>query len=254
MNLNLTRPLVFFDIEATGLNTATDRIVELCLIKVFPDGHEEPMTMRFNPGIPISPEASAITGISNADVASCPPFREKAAEIADFLSGCDLAGYNSNAFDVPMLVEEFIRAGINYDISAVRMIDVQTIFYKQEPRTLTAAYKFYCGGDLTEAHSALADTRATFEVLKAQLERYKETVENDVAFLEQYTRRNRNYDLAGRIVLDDEDKPVVNFGKYKGQRVADVFRRDPSYFDWLMRSDFPQNTKQAFLRIKLDMN
>lgn len=250
MQLNLSRPLVFFDIEATGLNTATDRIVELCMVKVFPDGTDEVRTLRINPTIPISPEASAVNGITNEDVADCPRFIDLAEELDSYFANCDLAGYNSNAFDIPMLVEEFIRAGINFDLTTRKFIDVQTVFHKMEPRTLTAAYKYYCQKELVDAHSAEADTRATYEVLKAQLDRYEE-VQNDVEWLATFTRRNNNVDLAGRIVLNEENVEVINFGKYRGRPVRDVLRYDQGYYNWIMQGDFPQNTKQVFMQLKL---
>lgn len=251
MKLSLSRPIVFFDIEATGLNTATDRIVELSLIKLWPDGKEETVTRRFNPGIHISAEASEVNGIFDKDVADCPRFAEAAPEIAKMLEDCDLAGFNSNYFDIPMLVEEFIRAGVDFDISGRRFVDVQGIFHKMEKRDLTAAYRFYCGGDLREAHSAEADTRATLEVLEAQPDRYADTLKNDVGFLADFSRRNRNVDLAGRIVLNEQGVETINFGKYRGRPVADVLRRDPGFFNWVMQADFPQNTKQTFMRLKL---
>ncbi len=250
MQLNLSRPLVFFDIEATGLNTATDRIVELCMVKVFPDGTDEVRTLRINPTIPISPEASAVNGITNEDVADCPRFIDLAEELDNYFANCDLAGYNSNAFDIPMLVEEFIRAGINFDLTTRKFIDVQTVFHKMEPRTLTAAYKYYCQKELVDAHSAEADTMATYEVLKAQLDRYEE-VQNDVEWLATFTRRNNNVDLAGRIVLNEENVEVINFGKYRGRPVRDVLRYDQGYYNWIMQGDFPQNTKQVFIQLKL---
>lgn len=251
MQLQLSRPIIFFDIEATGLNIATDRIVELCYIKVLPNGTEKVVTQRFNPGIHISAEASAVNGIYDEDVANCPTFKMKAAEIARDFEGCDLAGFNSNHFDIPLLVEEFIRAGVDYDVTGARLVDVQGIFHKMERRDLTSAYKFYCNKDLTDAHTAEADTRATLEVLEAQLDRYADTLKNNVAFLADFSRRNRNVDLAGRIVYNDQNVETINFGKYRGRPVAEVLQRDPGYFNWVMQGDFTQNTKQAFMRIKL---
>lgn len=254
MKLNLSRPIVFFDIEATGLNVATDRIVEISYIKVYPDGHEESQTLRFNPGIPISAEASAVNGIKDEDVSDCPSFKEKAADLALIFSECDIAGFNSNYFDTPLLVEEFIRAGINFDITKCRFVDVQNIYHKMEKRTLAAAYKFYCDKDLENAHTAQADTRATYEVLQSQLDLYGKDLKNDIGFLAEFSRRNRNVDLAGRIVLNEQGVETINFGKYKGQAVADVIRREPGYFSWIMQGDFPQNTKQEFMRLKLKLN
>lgn len=254
MKLSLTRPIVFFDIEATGLNIATDRIVELCLLKVYPDGSEEALTQRFNPGIHISEEATAVNGIKDEDVANSPSFKEKANEIANKFKGCDIAGFNSNHFDIPLLVEEFIRAGVQFDISACKFIDVQNIYHKMEKRNLSAAYKFYCDKDLENAHTALADTKATYEVLQAQLDRYGEQLENNVTFLSNFSRRNNNVDLAGRVVYNDEGIEIINFGKHKGRPVAEVLRREPSYFSWIMQGDFTQNTKQVFMRIRLREN
>ena len=254
MKLSLTRPIVFFDIEATGLNIATDRIVELCLLKVYPDGSEEALTQRFNPGIHISEEATAVNGIKDEDVANSPSFKEKANEIANKFKGCDIAGCNSNHFDIPLLVEEFIRAGVQFDISACKFIDVQNIYHKMEKRNLSAAYKFYCDKDLENAHTALADTKATYEVLQAQLDRYGEQLENNDAFLSNFSRRNNNVDLAGRVVYNDEGIEIINFGKHKGRPVAEVLRREPSYFSWIMQGDFTQNTKQVFMRIRLREN
>ena len=251
MKLNLNRPIVFFDIEATGLNIATDRIVELCYIKLLPDGSQEERTLRFTPGIHISAEATAVNGITDADVAHEPHFRDLAHELEGVFAGCDLAGFNSNSFDIPMLVEEFIRAGINFDITGCKFVDVQNIFHKMEQRNLVAAYKFYCQKNLDDAHTALADTRATLEVLEAQLDRYADTLKNSVDYLADFSRRNRNVDLAGRIVLNEQGVETINFGKYRGRPVAEVLRRDPGYYAWLMQGDFTQNTKQAFTRIKL---
>ena len=253
MKLKLSKPIVFFDIEATGLNVGTDRIVELCLLKVYPNGNEETKTLRFNPGIPISQEASAVNGIKDEDVADCPRFSEMAHDVAAFFKNCDIAGFNSNMFDIPLLVEEFIRAGVDFDVTACRFVDVQNIYHKLEKRSLSAAYKFYCGKDLEHAHTALADTIATYEVLQAQLDHYPDDLKNDVAFWSDFSRRNRNVDLAGRIILNEQGEEVINFGKYKGQRVTDVLRKDKGYYNWVMQGDFTQNTKQVFMRIRLRM-
>ena len=254
MKLSLTRPIVFFDIEATGLNIAIDRIVELCLLKIYPDGSEEALTQRFNPGIHISEEATAVNGIKDEDVAKSPTFKEKANEIANKFKGCDIAGFNSNHFDIPLLVEEFIRSGVQFDISACKFVDVQNIYHKMEKRNLSAAYKFYCNKDLENAHTALADTQATYEVLQAQLDRYEGQLENNVAFLSNFSRRNNNVDLAGRVVYNDEGVEIINFGKHKGRPVAEVLRKEPSYLGWIMQGDFTQNTKQVFMRIRLREN
>lgn len=216
MPLTLKRPLLFFDIEATGLDTSRDRIVELSYIKVSPDGSEEAQTMRFNPTIPISAEATAVNGITDEDVAQCPTFADKAAELARVFSGCDIAGYNSNHFDVPMLVEEFIRAGVEFDVSACNLVDVQGIYHKMEKRTLAAAYQFYCHKDLENAHTAMADTRATLEVLRAQLDHYGDQIPHSIEGLAEFSRFNKNVDLAGRIIYDDKGTPVFNFGKHRG--------------------------------------
>lgn len=251
MQLKLNRPIIFFDIEATGLNVASDRIVELCYIKLYPNGKEEVKTQRYNPGLHISAEASSVNGIYDEDVANCPRFKEKAAELAQTFTGCDLAGFNSNHFDIPLLVEEFIRAGVDFDITGAKFVDVQGIFHKMEKRDLTSAYKFYCNKNLEDAHTAEADTRATLEVLEAQLDRYADTLQNNVTFLADFSRRNRNVDLAGRIVYNDQGVETINFGKYRGRAVSEVLQRDPGYFSWIMQGDFTQNTKQSFMRIKL---
>ena len=251
MKLKLSRPIVFFDIEATGLNIASDRIVELCYIKIFPNGEEIVKSQRFNPCKHISAEASAVNGIYDEDVKDCPTFKDEAHHLFDIFQGADLAGYNSNHFDIPLLVEEFIRANKNLDLSKVNFVDVQTVFHKMERRDLTAAYKFYCHKDLTAAHTAEADTRATLEVLEAQLDFYKDTLINDVSFLSKFTTTNRNVDLAGRIVYNDQNEEIINFGKYRGRLVSDVLERDSGYFSWIMQGDFTQNTKQTFMRLKL---
>ena len=250
MDLNLTKPIVFFDLETTGTNITSDRIVEISYIKVFPDGREESKTMRINPERHIPEEATRVHHISDADVADQPTFKEVSHQLAQVFTGSDIAGYNSNRFDVPLLVEEFLRVGINIDLSKCRFVDVQTIFHKMEQRTLSAAYQFYCGKDLDGAHSADADTRATYEVLKAQLDRYS-NLKNEIAALAEFSSQNRNVDFAGRIVLNDKDVPVFNFGKYKGQPVEEVFRRDIGYYGWMMQCDFPLNTKNVISAIKL---
>lgn len=251
MQLKLDRPIVFFDLETTGVDIVNDRIVEICLLKVFPNSNQESKVMRINPTIHIPEEASAVHGIYDADVADCPTFKEVAEEVYDFIRGCDLGGFNSNHFDIPMLVEEFLRNGINIDLRNTRCVDVQNIYHKLERRTLIAAYKFYCHKDLENAHSALADTEATYEVLCAQLDHYPEELQNDIDFLTEYSRRNRNVDFAGRIVYDDKNVEVFNFGKYKGMPVAEVLRRDPGYYSWIQQGDFALNTKQVLTEIAL---
>lgn len=252
MQLNLKRPIVFFDLETTGTNITSDRIVEISVIKLHPDGREETRTRRINPEMHIPAEASEIHKIYDEDVAGEPRFKEIAKSLADFFTGCDIAGFNSNRFDIPMLDQEFQRVGIKFDFTRPRFIDVQTIYHKREPRTLSAAYRFYCGGDLEAAHSANADTRATLEVLKAQLDRYAD-LPNDIEKLAEYSSQTRNVDLMGRLVYDDQRRPVINFGKYKGKLAADILRRDPGYYSWIIQGDFPQNTKDWFTRIKLSL-
>ena len=249
MKLNLKRPLVIFDLETTGTNITHDRIVEIGYIKVFPDGREETKGMRLNPEMHIPEESTAVHHISDADVKDCPTFRQVAKNLANTFSGCDFAGFNSNHFDLPLLAEEFLRVGIDFDFSKPQFVDVQTIFHKKEPRTLSAAYKFYCDGEF-DAHAASNDTQATYEVLKAQLDHYDD-LENDIDFLAKFSSNNRNVDLAGRLIYNDKDEIVFNFGKYKGQPVADVLQRDPGYYGWIISSDFPLNTKQALTRISL---
>lgn len=251
MKLNLKNPLVFFDLETTGTNINTDRIVEICYLKVYPNGNEESKTMRINPGMHIPEASSAIHGIYDADVADCPTFKEVAKDIARDLEGADIAGFNSNRFDVPVLVEEFLRAGIDIDLTRRKFIDVQVIYHKLEQRTLSAAYKFYCGKNLEDAHTAEADTRATYEVLKAQLDLYPDVLENDINFLSEYSSYNKNVDFAGRIVYDDKGVEVFNFGKYKGMPVSEVLQRDPGYYGWVLNGDFTLNTKNVLTKIRL---
>jgi DNA polymerase-3 subunit epsilon len=261
MKLQLTRPLVFFDLETTGLNIASDRIVELSYYKVFPNGSSEGKTFRVKPTyvilgqelqMHISDEASAVHGIYDEDLVDCPTFQEIAQEVANVLEDADLAGYNSNHFDLPLLAEEMMRAGVSIDLKKKKMVDVFTIFQRQEPRNLVAAYRFYCGKDLTNAHSADADTMATYEVLMAQLEKYD--IPTDVEGLAEFTSGNLRFaDFAGRVAYDAEGKEIFNFGKYKGQRVIDVFRRDPGYHSWIQQGDFPQYTKAVCMRVYLSL-
>ena len=251
MKLNLKNPIVFFDLETTGTNINSDRIVEICYLKVYPNGNEESKTLRINPEMPIPAESSAVHGIYDADVADCPTFKEVAKSIANDIEGCDLAGFNSNRFDIPVLAEEFLRAGVDIDMSKRKFVDVQVIFHKMEQRTLTAAYKFYCGRNLEDAHTAEADTRATYEVLMAQLDRYPEELQNDMSFLADYSSYNKNVDFAGRMVYDDNGVEVFNFGKYKGQSVSEVLKKDPGYYSWILNSDFTLNTKAMLTKIRL---
>lgn len=251
MKLNLSKPIIFFDLETTGINVTADHIVELCYIKLYPNGNEESKTMRINPGMPIPAQSTAVHGISDDDVKDCPMFKDVAAELGQVFRDSDIAGFNSNKFDVPMLVEEFLRCGVDIDLRKTKFVDVQNIFHKMERRTLVAAYRFYCDKDLENAHSAMADTRATLEVLEAQLDRYPDELTNSVDFLSEFSAMTRNVDFAGRIVLNDKDEEVFNFGKHKGRKVVDVLRMEPSYYSWMMQGDFPLNTKQVLTRINL---
>lgn len=250
MKLNLKNPIVFFDLETTGVNITSDRIVEISYLKVFPNGNEVSRTMRINPEMHIPEQASEVHGIYDDDVKDCPTFKQVAKDVAHDFEGADIAGFNSNRFDVPLLAEEFLRAGVDLDMTRRKFIDVQVIFHKMEQRTLSAAMKFYCGKELEGAHSADADTRATYEVLQAQLDRYGE-LQNDIAWLSEFSSHTRNVDFAGRIVYDDKGVEVFNFGKYKGIPVVEVLRRDPGYYSWMMQGDFSLNTKQVLTRIKL---
>lgn len=263
MELKLKRPLVFFDLETTGIDIAVDRIVEIALIRIEPNGTEKIYEKRINPGIPIPPQVTEIHGISNADVANSPTFKEVAKEVAKHLEGSDLAGYNSNKFDIPLLAEELLRAGVDFDLRRCRFVDVQNIFHKMEKRTLVAAYKFYCNSELENAHSALADTRATYDILKAQLDLYKEipyedtkgnktlAVVNDVEELSKFSSQTQNVDFAGRIILNEQGKPVFSFGKYKGIPVTEVFEKDQGYYSWILNNNFPEFTKKVLTEIKL---
>ncbi len=262
MFLKLKNPLVIFDLETTGTNVVSDRIVEYSFVKVMPDGEIIKNTERVNPERPIPIETSLIHGIYDKDVKDKPAFKSLAKELSAFLHGCDLAGFNILKFDVPVLVEEFLRADVDFDISKRKLLDAQKIFHMMEKRTLTAAYKFYCGKDLVDAHSAEADTLATLEVLDAQIKRYEGeslmdlkgkkigTIENDVETLHQITNDNM-VDLAGRFVFNDDGIEVFNFGKHKGQAVEDVLKRESGYYDWMMKGDFPMDTKRKLTEIKL---
>ena len=251
MKLNLTRPIIFFDLETTGTDTTNDRIVEISMVKVAPDGEKTIKTRRINPEMPIPAEATAVHHISDEDVKDCPTFKQIAKSLKAFMEGCDFGGFNSNRFDLPLLVEEFLRAGVDVDFRKPRYIDVQNIFHKKEERTLVAAYRFYCGKELGDAaHGAEADTLATYEVLLGQLERYDD-LENDVEFLSKYSTRSEYADFAGRIGFDEKGQEIFAFGKYKGRGVAEIFKSDPSYYDWIMKGDFPQYTKKIITEIKL---
>ena len=263
MKLNLTKPLVFFDLETTGVQVGSDHIVEICLLKVAVDGRVSTYVQRLNPGMPIPPQSTEIHGITDEMVRDKPTFKELSAEIANFIGDSDLAGYNSNKFDIPLLVEEFLRVGINFDISNRKTIDVQNIFHKMEPRTLKAAYKFYCGKNLDNAHSAEADTMATYEILMAQIERYNGVeyedrdgnisypIVNDMRKLQEFTNTSQWADLVGHLGFNKEGKEVFNFGKYKGKAVEDVFEIEPAYYDWMMKADFPLSTKRVITDIRL---
>ncbi|MDY0098681.1 MAG: 3'-5' exonuclease [Bacteroidales bacterium] len=250
MELNLRRPVAFFDIETTGINIAADRIVELSVLKVSPDGSEEWMSTRINPEIPIPASATAIHGITDNDVADAPAFREVARKLTAFLEGCDLAGYNAIKFDVPLLAEEFLRANIDFNFGKRRYVDVQVIFHKKEQRTLSAAYQFYCNKVLNGAHGSKADTFATYEVLKAQLDMYPD-LENDINHLADFSTITNAADFAGRIIFDDDGNEVFNFGKHKGKKVEAVLKEEPSYYSWMMNGDFPLYTKKILTEIKL---
>ncbi|MBT8266759.1 MAG: 3'-5' exonuclease [Bacteroidia bacterium] len=250
MQLNLSKSICFFDLETTGINISKDRIVEISILKVHPDGQEESKTWLVNPEMPIPKEVTAIHGISDADVANEPTFKELAKEIFTMIKDSDLGGFNSNRFDIPLLAEEMLRAEIDFDMKNRRAIDVQTIFHKMEQRTLSAAYKFYCDKNLDDAHSAEADTKATFEVLKAQLSKY-DNLENDVSFLAEFSSRKKFADFAGFITFNKDGEECFSFGKHKGKRVVDVMEQEPGYFGWLLNADFPLYTKKVLTAIKL---
>jgi len=250
MELKLTRPICFFDLETTGINISKDRIVEISILKVFENNNKESYTWKVNPGIPIPKETTAIHGISDEDVVNEPKFEELAPKINAMIKGCDLGGYNSNKFDIPLLAEEMLRTGIDFDLKKVNAVDVQTIFHKKEKRTLEAAYKFYCDKDLTDAHSAAADTNATYEVLKSQLDRYPD-LENDTKWLSTFSAHKKFADLAGFLVMNKNDEEVFGFGKFKGKKVEDVLEKEPGYFGWIQNSDFPLYTKKVLTAIKL---
>ena len=262
MELKLSKPIVFFDIESTGVNPASDRIVEICVLKVNPDGSEETKTRRINPTIPIPPEVTLIHGISDEDVQNEPKFREIAKGLMDFIGDSDLAGFNSNKFDVPMLIEEYYRAGIEFPMDDRKLIDIQNIFHQMEQRTLSAAVKYYLKREHIGAHGAEADVIATYEVLKAQLDMYQDVsytdkkgnqsipIVNDLDALADFSTNRDWVDFAGRMIYDKDGKELFNFGKHKGKRVEDVFAKEPSYYDWMMNGDFALSTKRALEKIK----
>ncbi len=248
MKLNLKRPIIFFDLETTGVDTSKDRIVEISLVKIMPDGEEIIKTRRINPEMPIPAAATEVHHITDEDVKDCPTFRQIAKSLYQFMEGCDFGGFNSNRFDLPILVEEFMRVGVDVDFKRRHFVDVQNIFHQMEQRTLVAAYKFYCDKDLTEAHSAEADTLATYEVLKAQLDRY-DILQNDIEALAEFSSRGKTADYAGRIAYNEKGEEIFAFGKYKDRSVREVFETEPSYYDWLNRGDFPAYTKKIFTEI-----
>lgn len=266
MKLNLKRPLAFFDLETTGVNIASDRIVEISILKAMPDGTEQIKTMRINPGIPIPLESSLVHGIYDEDIKSESSFKEVAEELARFMDDSDLAGYNSNKFDIPMLMEEFIRAGVDFDLENRRFVDVQNIFHQMEQRTLRAAYQFYCGKSIENAHSAEADIKATYEVLLSQLAKYENVewedkkgnksvpVQNDVDALHAFTNLSRPVDFAGRMVYNEHGVELINFGKHKGKCVEEVFQTEPSYYSWMQKGDFPLYTKRCLEKIWIRWN
>lgn len=263
MELHLTRPLAFIDLETTGTQIATDRIVEISVVKVLPGSKTNIFTRLINPEIPIPPQATEFHGITDEMVRDAPTFSQIAGELNAFLNNCDLAGYNSNKLDIPMLVEEFLRAGIDFDLKGRRLIDVQNIFHKMEPRTLAAAYQFYCNKPLENHHSAEADALATYEILRAMLDRYQgvtirnrdgqpyEPVINDVDALSRFSEMYNTADLAGHLVYDENGREVFNFGKYKGRPVEEIFQKEPAYYDWMMKASFPLSTKKVITAIRL---
>ncbi|WP_299225004.1 3'-5' exonuclease [uncultured Psychroserpens sp.] len=250
MQLNLTKPICFFDLETTGINITNDRIVEISILKVHPNGKEETYTKRVNPTIPIPPEVTKVHGISDADVVNEPTFKEISKDVYNMIKDSDLAGFNSNRFDIPLLAEEMLRAEVDFDMKNRQSIDVQTIFHKMEQRTLSAAYKFYCNKSLDDAHSAEADTLATYEVLKAQLDKYEE-LDNNADFLAEFSSRKKFADFAGFIAYNKNGEECFAFGKHKGKLVTEVLEKEPGYFGWLLNADFPLYTKKVLTAIKL---
>jgi len=252
MRVKLDRPICFFDLETTGAKVGKDRIVEIAILRVDINNQESQKVWRINPEMEISFQATQVHGISNQMVEKEPNFAHYSNEIYQFIKGCDLAGFNAIKFDIPILVEELIRADIDFDFSRIRMIDSQVIYHKKEPRNLSAALKFYCNKDLENAHSALDDTIATYEVFKAQLDRYDD-LEPNMDFLSEYTKRNNNLDFAGKIRIDSDNDAIFAFGKYAGQKVTDVFKSDKGYYSWIMKGDFPEYTKKIFTKLKLSL-
>ena len=252
MRVKLDRPICFFDLETTGAKVGKDRIVEIAILRVDTNNQESQKVWRINPEMEISFQATQVHGISNQMVEKEPNFAHYSNEIYQFIKGCDLAGFNAIKFDIPILVEELIRADIDFDFSRIRMIDSQVIYHKKEPRNLSAALKFYCNKDLENAHSALDDTIATYEVFKAQLDRYDD-LEPNMDFLNEYTKRNNNLDFAGKIRIDSDNDAIFAFGKYAGQKVTDVFKSDKGYYSWIMKGDFPEYTKKIFTKLKLSL-
>ncbi len=253
MELNLTKPIVFFDLETTGINIATDRIVEISILKVFPNGNKESKTWLVNPEMPIPPQVTAVHGITDDKVANEPTFKELAPKVNELIKDADLAGFNSNRFDIPLLAEEMLRAGIDFDMKHRKAVDVQVIFHKKEQRTLSAGYKFYCGKELEGAHSAEADTMATYEILKAQLDKYDD-IENSVEALSQYSAHTKRADFAGFILFNDKQQEIFSFGKYKGRTVEEVLTENPGYNSWIQQADFPLYTKKVLRLIKERMS
>ncbi|APZ46590.1 DNA polymerase III subunit epsilon [Polaribacter reichenbachii] len=253
MNLKLEKPIVFFDLETTGVNIGNDRIVEISILKVFPNGNKESKTWLVNPEIEIPKEASDIHGITNEKVVTEPTFKELAKKVNKMIMGCDLAGFNSNRFDIPLLAEELMRAGIDFDMNNRKAIDVQVIFHKKEQRTLSAGYQFYCGKELEGAHGAEADTNATFEILLAQLDKYDD-IGNTVDALSEYSTHGKRADFAGFILMNDEDQEIFSFGKYKGRTVEEVLKENPGYHNWIQNADFPLYTKKVLKQIKERMS
>ncbi len=252
MDIKLRKPIVFFDLETTGLNISQDRIIEISMLKVLPNGKEILKTYLINPEMEIPAESTAIHGITNEDVKNAPTFKMLAKELANFIEDSDIAGFNSNKFDVPMIAEEFIRAETNIDLKKRKFIDIMVIFMKKEPRNLSAAYKFYCDKEIKDAHSAEADTKATFEIFKSQLKKYQDLGE-DIDQIADFSSHNNNADFAGRLIYDENKDIVVNFGKFKGKKLKDVLKKEPAYYSWVQKADFPLYTKQLFTKTYIEI-